>query len=169
MRQLSHTAAHPRLDEWPGSESDVQANGDLFDRMSLEDVPDFAQHLRAAGPECEELGGKTREELLEDFMATSQEGVRVMALRHSAPRAFAGQVVPLNDHDLIEVVGRHTSRDQPGEARTQHDGLPSAWAHIRHESTPPPESKAGSQQRRHSHDAGFLPQGRVPIPARRHL
>ena len=72
------------------------------------------------------------EPAFEESSAARQEEVGMAALGHlAAPRRGVGKGVAVDDGDVVEAVGQHAGRAEPGHAGADHDGVArrsgSAW------------------------------------------
>ena len=110
-------AADDRVDQ-------VAAGGEQQEITGEPDVPTVRAHPRdilgrvhrnRAGPH--QLAGQAREEPLYNSAAASQQDVGVPALRQPLTRGRGlGEVVALQQRDVVEMVGQHAGRQHPGQA-----------------------------------------------------
>ena len=80
-------------------------------------------------PGCQEVGGDPREQLLDHHQPPLEEEMEMTGVRHARPVLAVAfrQLVPLDDGDLVEMIGEHARREHAPDAASHHDGVATGY------------------------------------------
>ena len=136
--QLAHAPPDLVLEQDSAGAHEDQAARCLPQSMATEMEPRTAEHVAGRRAARRKLSRQPREQLFEHLLAASEQGMRVMGLRHAAPmlRMFR-QSIAVEYGDLRVRIGEDSRGQQTGHTRPDHHrpasvvvrphGLPPGW------------------------------------------
>jgi hypothetical protein len=85
---------------------------------------ELAANIDGHRSRCTEILGQTRKQALQDCSATDKQSMRMGGLRDAFARCGRPwEDIPLDQRDLLEVVGENTRGKQAGDAGTNNHGM----------------------------------------------